>query len=120
MIDDKYVNMLQEVGIISITVFIVVCAVLVAVGIAGAFMAFKYGYSYRRNFAEQKIGSAEEEAERILAEAADKSQKYADNIKKEKLIEAKEEIHKLRSELDREIKERRSDVQRQYSKRKIQ
>ena len=89
------------------------CAVLVAVGIAGAFMAFKYGYSYRRNFAEQKIGSAEEEAERILAEAADKSQKYADNIKKEKLIEAKEEIHKLRSELDREIKERRSDVQRQ-------
>lgn len=113
MIDDKYVNMLQEVGIISITVFIVVCAVLVAVGIAGAFMAFKYGYSYRRNFAEQKIGSAEEEAERILAEAADKSQKYADNIKKEKLIEAKEEIHKLRSELEREIKERRSDVQRQ-------
>lgn len=113
MIDDKYVNMLQEVGIISITVFIVVCAVLVAVGIAGAFMAFKYGYSYRRNFAEQKIGSAEEEAERILAEAADKSQKYADNIKKEKLIEAKEEIHKLRSELDREIKERRNDVQRQ-------
>lgn len=113
MIDDKYVNMLQEVGIISITVFIVVCAVLVAVGIAGAFMAFKYGYSYRRNFAEQKIGSAEEEAERILAEAADKSKKYADNIKKEKLIEAKEEIHKLRSELDREIKERRNDVQRQ-------
>lgn len=113
MIDDKYVNMLQGVGIISITVFIVVCAVLVAVGIAGAFMAFKYGYSYRRNFAEQKIGSAEEEAERILAEAADKSQKYADNIKKEKLIEAKEEIHKLRSELEREIKERRSDVQRQ-------
>lgn len=113
MIDDKYVNMLQEVGIISITVFIVVCAILVAVGIAGAFMAFKYGYSYRRNFAEQKIGSAEEEAERILAEAADKSQKYADNIKKEKLIEAKEEIHKLRSELDREIKERRNDVQRQ-------
>lgn len=113
MIDDKYVNMLQEVGIISITVFIVVCAVLVAVGIAGAFMVFKYGYSYRRNFAEQKIGSAEEEAERILAEAADKSKKYADNIKKEKLIEAKEEIHKLRSELDREIKERRNDVQRQ-------
>lgn len=113
MIDDKYVNKLQEVGIINITVFIVVCAILVAVGIAGAFMAFKYGYSYRRNFAEQKIGSAEEEAERILAEAADKSQKYADNIKKEKLIEAKEEIHKLRSELEREIKERRNDVQRQ-------
>lgn len=76
-------------------------------------MAFKYGYSYRKKFAELKIGSAEEEAERILADAADKSKKYADNVKKEKLIEAKEEIHKLRTELDREIKDRRNDVQRQ-------
>lgn len=76
-------------------------------------MAFKYGYSYRKKFAELKIGSAEEEAERILADVADKSKKYADNVKKEKLIEAKEEIHKLRTELDREIKDRRNDVQRQ-------
>lgn len=76
-------------------------------------MAFKYGYSYRKKFAELKIGSAEEEAERILADAADKSKKYADNVKKEKLIEAKEEIHKLRTELEREIKDRRNDVQRQ-------
>lgn len=95
------------------TVFVIVCFVLIVAGIIGAFMAFKYGYSYRKKFAELKIGSAEEEAERILAEAADKSKKYADNVKKEKLIEAKEEIHKLRSELDREIKDRRNDVQRQ-------
>ncbi len=99
--------------IISITVFVVVCLLLVVVGVVGAFMAFKYGYSYRKKFAELKIGSAEEEAERILADAADKSKKYADNVKKEKLIEAKEEIHKLRTELDREIKDRRNDVQRQ-------
>ncbi len=99
--------------IISITVFVVVCLLLVVAGVAGAFMAFKYGYSYRKKFAELKIGSAEEEAERILADAADKSKKYADNVKKEKLIEAKEEIHKLRTELDREIKDRRNDVQRQ-------
>lgn len=99
--------------IISITVFVVVCLLLIVAGVAGAFMAFKYGYSYRKKFAELKIGSAEEEAERILADAADKSKKYADNVKKEKLIEAKEEIHKLRTELDREIKDRRNDVQRQ-------
>lgn len=108
------VNKLWEVEIIiSITVFVVVCLLLVVAGVAGAFMAFKYGYSYRKKFAELKIGSAEEEAERILADAADKSKKYADNVKKEKLIEAKEEIHKLRTELDREIKDRRNDVQRQ-------
>lgn len=99
--------------IISITVFVVVCLLLTVAGVAGAFMAFKYGYSYRKKFAELKIGSAEEEAERILADAADKSKKYADNVKKEKLIEAKEEIHKLRTELEREIKDRRNDVQRQ-------
>lgn len=99
--------------IISITVFVVVCLLLIVAGVAGTFMAFKYGYSYRKKFAELKIGSAEEEAERILADAADKSKKYADSVKKEKLIEAKEEIHKLRTELDREIKDRRNDVQRQ-------
>lgn len=99
--------------VISITVFVVVCLLLIVAGVAGAFMAFKYGYSYRKKFAELKIGSAEEEAERILADAADKSKKYADNVKKEKLIEAKEEIHKLRTELEREIKDRRNDVQRQ-------
>ncbi len=92
---------------------IVIYAVLIVVAIVGAFLAFKYGYSYRKKFAELKIGSAEEEAKRILDEAVSQSKKDAENIKKEKLIEAKEEIHKLRTELDREIKERRNDIQRQ-------
>ncbi|MBS6831786.1 MAG: ribonuclease Y [Clostridiales bacterium] len=77
------------------------------------FLSFKYGYNYRKKFAESKIGSAEEEAKRILERAESESKKNANNIKKEKLIEAKEEIHKLRNELDREIKERRNDIQRQ-------
>ena len=77
------------------------------------FLSFKYGYSYRRKFAEQKIGSAEEEAKRILDAASEKAKKDADSVKKERIIEAKEEIHKLRSENDKEIKERRNDVQRQ-------
>ncbi len=86
---------------------------MVIIAIAGAFAAFKYGYAYRKKIAETKIGSAEEEASRILANAKSEAKKNADNIKKEKLIEAKEEIHKLRSEHDREIKERRNDIQRQ-------
>ena len=89
------------------------CLILVVVAIAGMFLAFKYGYNYRKKFAESKIGSAEEEAKRILERAESESKKNANNIKKEKLIEAKEEIHKLRNELDREIKERRNDIQRQ-------
>ena len=92
------------------TIIIIALAVVAIIGIFGA---FKYGYSYRKKFAELKIGSAEEEAKRILSTATAKAEKEADHIKKEKLIEAKEEIHKLRNELDREIKERRNDIQRQ-------
>ena len=68
---------------------------------------------YRKKDAENKIGSAEEEAKRILDGAEEKARKDADNIKKELIIEAKEEINKLRNENDKEIKERRNDVQRQ-------
>ena len=42
------------------------CLILVVVAIAGMFLSFKYGYNYRKKFAESKIGSAEEEAKRIL------------------------------------------------------
>ncbi len=62
----------------------------------------------RRYIAETKIKNAEEEAKRIVTEA----EKQAETTKKELLIEAKEEIHKLRSELDREIRDRRNEVQR--------
>lgn len=95
------------------TIFIITTIVLVLAAVAAAFWAFKYGYSYRKKFAELKIGSAEEEAQRILDNAVAQADKVAENLKKEKLLEAKEEIHKLRSELDKEIKERRNDLQRQ-------
>ncbi len=96
---------------IPTTIIIAVVAVL-AVILVG-FGSFKYGYSYRKKFAELKIGSAEDEAKRILLSATEQSEKEAENLKKERLIEAKEEIHKLRSELEKEIKDRRSEMQRQ-------
>jgi len=81
---------------------IIITAIIVAC------VAFFIGYVVRRNFAESKIGTAEEVAKRILDEA----QKNTETKKKEAIVEAKEEIHKLRTELDREIKERRSELQR--------
>ena len=63
----------------------------------------------RKSTAEARIGSAEEEARRIVAEAEEKGE----TKKKEAMIEAKEDIHRLRQELDRETKERRSELQRQ-------
>ncbi|ERL05101.1 ribonuclease Y [Mitsuokella sp. oral taxon 131] len=82
----------------------IILAVIVAVAVgAGA------GYFMRKSTAEARIGSAEEEARRIVAEAEEKGE----TKKKEAMIEAKEDIHRLRQELDRETKERRSELQRQ-------
>ncbi|PWL45153.1 MAG: ribonuclease Y, partial [Clostridiales bacterium] len=61
------------------------------------------GYLYRKNIAEKKIGRAEETVVRLIEDA----QKKAEAIRKETVLEAKEEVHKLRSEFDKESKDRR-------------
>lgn len=82
--------------------------------IACAVGAFFIGVNYRKRIAEAEIGGAEEEAKRIVSDAA----KAAENKKKEALLEAKDEIHKSRVEFDKEIKERRNEISRQ--ERRIQ
>ena len=59
--------------------------------------------------AENDVNSAVQEATRILNNALSE----AESTKKTQLIEAKDEIHKLRSDADKEIRERRSEIQRQ-------
>ena len=81
--------------------------------IAGALalllVGFVLGVIYRKKVSEREISSAEDEAKRIINEGI----KTAENKKREALLEAKEETHRLRSECDREIKERRNEVQKQ-------
>lgn len=67
------------------------------------------GINVRKHRAEKTIGSAEDEAKRILNDAM----KNAEAKKKESILEAKDEIHTLRTEADKDIRERRSEVQRQ-------
>ena len=67
------------------------------------------GFLYRKSVAEKEIGSAETEATRIINEAI----KAGETKKRESILEAKDEIHKLRTDADRDIRERRSEVQRQ-------
>jgi len=64
------------------------------------------GIAYRKKVAEAEIGSAEEQAKRILEE----SLKTAETKKKEALLAAKEEIIKLKTDADDELKERRKEV----------
>ena len=58
---------------------------VIAVAIVGMFLAFRYGYSYRRKVAEIKLGSAEEEAKRIIDNAKSKAVKDAEDINDIKL-----------------------------------
>ncbi len=88
----------------------VVTALICAV-ISGA-VCFLLGIRYRKNVSEREISSAEEEGKRIVNEAI----KSAESKKREALLEAKEEILKNRSEYEKEVKERRADLQRQENR----
>ena len=87
---------------------VVVVLVLVAAAVTGA-ICFYLGGENRKRTAEAKLGSAEEEAKRIVNDAI----KSAEQKRKETIIEAKDEAFRLKSEADKEIKDRRAEVSRQ-------
>ncbi len=82
--------------IIGVVITAVVCLPL------GVF----FGITYRKKVGEAEIGSAEEQARKIIEDG----ERTAENKKKEALIEAKEEILRQRNDAEREIKERRSEI----------
>ena len=73
---------------IAILIAVLACA-------AGAFG----GYEYRKQGTEKKIGRTEEYAKRLYDDAVQK----ADEYKREKILEAKEEILKEKAAVDAEI-----------------
>ena len=90
----------------DLTLAIILIVVAAVVGIA---VGFGSGVGYRKKFAEREIGSAEQEATRIINEAI----RSGESRKKEMLLEAKDEIHKSRTEHDKEVKERRAELSKQ-------
>ena len=82
--------------------------VTVIVAIVALVAGLAVGYFYRKNTMEKKIGQIEEYARNLLEEASRK----AEDKKKEAVLEAKEEIIRLKNELDKEIRDRRSEVTR--------
>ena len=93
----------------NMTAILTALTAAVVSGILFGVIAFFLGIRYRKKVAETELGSAEEEAKRIINDAI----KAGEVKQKESLVEAKDEIHRLRTEADRELKERRADVQRQ-------
>ena len=88
---------------------IVMVLVAIVVAVVSGAICFVLGSLYRKKTAEAKLGSAEEEAKRLVNDAI----KTAEQKRKETIIEAKDEAFKLKAEADREIKDRRAEVSRQ-------
>ncbi|MDR2647900.1 MAG: ribonuclease Y [Oscillospiraceae bacterium] len=87
-------------------VTIVVMAVLIA---AGIFVGRLLGIKYRLRVESMELGTAEKRAAEMIASAST----AAESKKRESILEAKDEIHKLRTESERELRDRRAEVQRQ-------
>lgn len=92
--------------VLTVIITGVICAVIFVI------IGFVAGSEYRRRSSEKEIGSATQEATKIINTALAE----AESTKKEKILEAKDEIHKLRSDADKEIRERRSEVQKQENR----
>ena len=75
---------------------------------AAAVVGVVVGLVIRIKGGEKKLGSAKEQARKILEDAI----KGAESAKKESIISAKEEIFQLKKEADFDIKERRKEVSR--------
>lgn len=86
-------------------IYIIFAVAAVIVGILG----FVLGMLHRKRVAERELGSAEEQARKILNDAY----KAAEAKKREMTLEAKEEAQRLRSEFDKEVKEHRNELSRQ-------
>ncbi len=81
--------------------------ILIAAGaVVSLAVGFGIGISYRKKVAEREIGSAEAEATRLINEAI----RSGESRKKEMLLEARDEIHRSRTEYEKEVKERRAEL----------
>ena len=82
---------------------------IVAAAVVGLGIGIPTGIGLRKKTAEREIGSAEQEATRLINEAI----RSGESRKKEMLLEAKDEIHKSRTEHEKEVKERRAELTKQ-------
>ena len=78
----------------------------VVVGLIALVLGLLVGYILRKSIGEKTIGNAETTARNMLLDA----EKNAENIRKEVVLEAKEEAQRQRNDAEREIRERRNEI----------
>ncbi|MFO7929399.1 MAG: ribonuclease Y [Candidatus Humimicrobiaceae bacterium] len=79
-----------------------------SIGLALVIVGFLIGFFYRKYIIDSKLNSAEQKAKIILNDV----EKEAQTIKKEALLEGKEEIQNLKAKADEEIKGQRAELQK--------
>ncbi|MCI0512928.1 ribonuclease Y [candidate division KSB1 bacterium] len=80
----------------------------IILGSIGAVLIFMVGWILSRKIGQGKIKNAEKAAQKIVTDA----QREADTLKKEKVLEAKDELFKLKQNFDNEMKSRRNELQK--------
>jgi len=79
--------------------------VLIVIAVVSVGIGFAFGYFYHRNISDQKVKSAERQAEEIIAAAEARS--------KELEVQSKEEAIQLRQEAEKEANRKRQELERQ-------
>ncbi|MBR7100067.1 MAG: ribonuclease Y [Clostridia bacterium] len=85
--------------------------IVFALAVGGGVGIILYHFIYRKN-TEKKIGSAEEQAKKIVSDAHIEGKR----LKKEAILEAKEQDLRLRKEFEHESKEKKAELQRLESR----
>ena len=86
--------------------------VILIIAVAFVLLAFNCGYLYRKKTGEAKIGSAEELSRKIIEDANNQ----AEVLRRETLLEAKDEISKLKSENEEQFKQTKKDLDKREAR----
>ena len=81
---------------------------IVIAAVAALIVGLAAGNFIQKKSTQARMGRAEEAANKILEDAKNR----AEVLSKERISEAKDEVHRLRSECDADCKERRNEVTR--------
>jgi ribonuclease Y len=76
--------------------------------VLGLLVGAAAGYFVRKSLAEKEVGSAEARARTLLGDA----QREAEAAKREALVEAKDEVYRMRQEAEQDLKTRRAEIEK--------
>lgn len=79
----------------------------IPLAVVAAIIGYVIGYKYQQRVALAKRGQTEDAVKKMIDEA----QRRAEALKREKLLEAKEEVLSIKTDMEKEIRERRSELQ---------